>query len=98
MDRAACYSVACPGGRRADAEFLDLGSGAGRLVLAAAAMSNPWKRCRGVEYLHSLHLFAEGKLDEAGGLPAFLQSDVMLEECGWESPGLDLSNVDVAFA
>ena len=98
VDRAACYAAACQGGRRADAEFLDLGSGAGRLVLAAAAMSNPWKRCRGVEYLHSLHLLAEEKLDEAGDLSAFLQSDVMFEECSWESPGLDLSNVDVAFA
>jgi hypothetical protein len=98
VDRAACYAAACPGGRRADAEFLDLGSGAGRLVLAAAAMSNPWKRCRGVEYLPSLHLLAEEKLSQATNLPAFLQSDVMLEESSWEAPGLDLSNVDVAFA
>jgi tRNA G46 methylase TrmB len=98
VDRAACYAAACPDGRRSDAEFLDLGSGAGRLVLAAAAMSNPWKRCRGVEYLPSLHLLAEEKLSQANNLPAFLQSDVMLEESSWEAPGLDLSNVDVAFA
>lgn len=34
--------------------FCDIGSGAGRLVLTAAAL-HPWKSCRGIEILDGLH-------------------------------------------
>ena len=97
IDKASSYANVCSGGTRMDAEFLDLGSGAGRLVLAAAAMSNPWKTCRGVEYLPSLHSLALEKLTEAKAMN-FLTSEVILEECSWDAPELNLSQVDVAFA
>mmetsp|Transcript_55306 Transcript_55306/g.130781 ORF Transcript_55306/g.130781 Transcript_55306/m.130781 type:complete len:224 (-) Transcript_55306:66-737(-) len=83
---------------RSGATFLDLGSGAGRLVLAAAAMDSPWKLCRGVELLGSLHALAEVKLAAGRAMPGFLQSEVLLEHTGWDAPTLDLSTVDVAFA
>jgi len=35
--------------------FCDIGSGAGRLVLAAAALHPEWKVCRGLEILEGLH-------------------------------------------
>ena len=41
--------------------FVDLGSGAGRLVLAAALLKpQVWERCAGVELLELLHKQAEG--------------------------------------
>jgi hypothetical protein len=46
-----------------DKIFCDLGSGAGRLVLAAAAL-HKWKLCRGVELLQSLHISAEENLEK----------------------------------
>lgn len=39
--------------------FLDIGSGAGRLVVAAAALHPNWKECRGIEILSCLHKIAE---------------------------------------
>lgn len=77
---------------------MDLGSGGGRLVLAAAAMSNPFKKVRGVEFLPSLHCLAEKKLVQAHNFPDFLASEVVLENCSWDAPALDLSSVDIAFA
>ena len=44
-----------------DKVFVDMGSGTGRLVLAAAALHN-WKLCRGIELLESIHLEAEENL------------------------------------
>lgn len=38
--------------------FTDLGSGTGRLVLAAAALHPKWKLCRGVEVLEAIHALA----------------------------------------
>ncbi len=35
--------------------FCDIGSGSGRLVLAAAALHPAWKLCRGIEILSGLH-------------------------------------------
>lgn len=57
-------------------EFLDLGSGAGRLVLAAASMDTRWKRVRGVEFLTSLHELAQEKLELARSEPGLLASHV----------------------
>ncbi len=38
-----------------DKVFCDIGSGAGRLVIAAAALHPHWKLCRGLEILNSIH-------------------------------------------
>ena len=46
-----------------DKVFCDLGSGTGRLVLAAAAL-HQWKKCSGVELLESIHKAAEENLDK----------------------------------
>jgi hypothetical protein len=46
-----------------DKVFCDLGSGTGRLVLAAAALHR-WKKCRGVELLESIHMAAEENLSK----------------------------------
>ena len=100
IDHAVVNYVAPDGddGERAELEFLDLGSGAGRLVLAAAAMSKPWKRVRGVEFLTSLSSMAQDKLENGQEIPNFLTSEVLLENCSWDAPHLDLTTVDVAFA
>ena len=95
---AASASVCAQGNARSQAEFVDLGSGGGRLVLAAAAMTNPFKKVRGVEFLPSLHCLAEEKLAHAHSLSDFLSSEVELENCSWDAPELDLSSVDIAFA
>jgi hypothetical protein len=44
-----------------DKVFCDLGSGTGRLVLAAAALHR-WRKCYGVELLESIHAAAEENL------------------------------------
>lgn len=49
LDRAAEY--ASDDGAWRDKTFCDLGSGTGRLVLAAAALHPEWKLCRGIEVL-----------------------------------------------
>jgi hypothetical protein len=43
--------------------FCDLGSGTGRLVLAAAAL-HPWKLCRGIELLQGIHEAAQLNLEQ----------------------------------
>lgn len=45
-----------------DLVFTDLGSGTGRLVLAAAAFF-PWKLCRGIELLEGIHQDAISKME-----------------------------------
>ena len=42
-----------------DKVFVDIGSGAGRLVVAAAALHPTWKVCRGIELLPSMHESAQ---------------------------------------
>ena len=46
-----------------DKVFLDIGSGTGRLVMAAAALHPGWKLCRGIEILPAISNVAEGKLE-----------------------------------
>jgi hypothetical protein len=46
-----------------DKVFTDIGSGTGRIVLAAAAL-HPWKLCRGVEVLEGIHNVALETLDK----------------------------------
>lgn len=45
--------------------FGDMGSGCGRLVVAQA-LAWPWRSCRGVEKVQSLHNMAEAALIRAG--------------------------------
>ena len=52
-----------PGRKIEDVVFCDLGSGTGRLILAAAAL-NRWKLCRGIELLPSIHEAAMNNLEK----------------------------------
>ncbi|KAL1530246.1 hypothetical protein AB1Y20_001161 [Prymnesium parvum] len=94
VDRAAV--VAGFGVEREDRTFADLGSGAGRLVIWAAA-THAWKLCRGVELLPKLHATAVAKLEDAQQIPDLLRSPVAFDEGSWDDEGLGLSQVDVAF-
>jgi hypothetical protein len=47
-----------------DKVFCDIGSGTGRLVLAAAALHPSFRSCRGIELLHSIHVVAEESLEK----------------------------------
>jgi SAM-dependent methyltransferase len=46
-----------------DQVFVDIGSGTGRLALAAAGLHPGWQKCRGVELLPGLHKAAEENLE-----------------------------------
>lgn len=48
--------------------FTDLGSGTGRLVFGAALLY-PFRLCRGIEYLPSIHRLAETKHKDSGSSP-----------------------------
>ena len=98
VDRACeLRGINTPEERRATI-LADLGSGAGRLALWAAATSE-WKRVVGVEYLPTLAATASAKLGAAQSMAGLLQtSDVQLVEGSWDDP-LDLfDEIDVAFA
>lgn len=84
---------------RAESTFCDLGSGAGRLVLWAAATSR-WKRCVGVEFLGSLHKVAVEKQQEAARLPIEMPTAaVELIEGSWaDEKLLPWSELDVVFS
>lgn len=95
---AAASSASCPGGIRSNAEFVDLGAGSGRLVIAAASSVNNWRTCRGVEILPSLYSLSLRKLNDASAMPGFLTAKVSFENNDWGSPYLDLSMADVVFS
>jgi Histone methylation protein DOT1 len=61
LDRACALWDREHVGTRDDKVFCDLGSGSGRLVLAAAAL-HPWQLCRGVELLPGIHMLAVDNL------------------------------------
>ena len=82
--------------------FCDIGSGGGRLVLAAAARYH-WKRCLGVEILPTLNALAIQTYDAAVQLGRAQQAP--LSECRFVELDLTaadartvLADVDVAFA
>jgi SAM-dependent methyltransferase len=64
-----------------DKVFVDIGSGAGRLVFAAAALHPTLRNCRGVELLEGLHRSAEESLKKCrvGGTLALLCKDELDE-------------------
>jgi SAM-dependent methyltransferase len=47
-----------------DKVFVDIGSGTGRLVLAAAALHPTWHKCRGIELLPTIHDAAQATLEK----------------------------------
>jgi hypothetical protein len=67
--------------------FCDIGSGTGRLVMAAAALHPTWKVCRGIEILNSLHQLALGKLHrlQQGTDEASSVTDQKKHSSGFES-------------
>ena len=85
------------GDERTSTVLADLGSGAGRLALWAAATSS-WRRVVGVEYLPSLAATATAKLDQArSAFPALLQtSDVQLVQGSWDEPLALFADIDVS--
>ncbi len=96
---AISMSPSCPGGVCKDAEFVDLGAGSGRLVIAASSSKNHWRKCRGVEILRSLHNLSLDKLTYATTIPGFLTAQqVEFENCDWGSADLDLSTADIVFS
>lgn len=57
------------GGDLKDSVFCDIGSGTGRLVVAAASLYPSFQQCKGVELLNSIHVVARetlGKCDTIG--------------------------------
>jgi hypothetical protein len=96
---AISISASCPGGMCKDAEFVDLGAGSGRLVLAAGSSVNHWRKCRGIEILLSLHELSLEKLSYAAKFPEFITAkQIEFENADWGSPDLDLSTADVVFS
>jgi Histone methylation protein DOT1 len=96
-----------------DKVFCDLGSGSGRLVLAAAAL-NPWQLCRGVELLPGIHMVAVDNLalcrnDEGDGAlpsswsttssdsPSFPMSPVEFICGSFEDPYVYFGDSDIVF-
>jgi hypothetical protein len=77
--------------------LIDLGSGAGRLALWAAATS-AWRRVVGVEYLRSLASTAVEKLEEARAAGLLRTDDVVLTQGTWDEKLDCFAEVDVAFA
>jgi SAM-dependent methyltransferase len=71
-----------------DTVFCDVGSGTGRLVLAAHQL-HAWKECRGVEILPQVHREAEHKLQECDGITLI---------CGSFEDNDNLKNADCIFA
>lgn len=78
----------------------DIGSGAGRLVLGAAALHPNLEKSQGVEILPGIHEMAIDKVGQCqSGLPPLGLSLAPIElTCGSiQDPSLDISNVDMFF-
>ena len=95
IDRA-CELHGCGDDRRS-CSLIDLGSGAGRLALWAAATS-AWRRVVGVEYLRSLASTAVEKLEEARAAGLLRTDEVVLTQGTWDEKLDCFAEVDVAFA
>lgn len=61
--------------------FGDIGSGCGRLVVAQA-LTWPWRACRGVEIVPSLHEMGEASLETAGKIAGGDETDLSPEALG----------------
>ena len=80
------------------ARFVDFGSGAGRLLLGAAAMAE-WGACTGIEAVAGLHQIAcdcIGRAESAGALSPGLVSSLHVDGLPHESPEV-MTTADVCF-
>lgn len=97
LDRASLYQ----GGGWAGKTFCDIGSGAGRLVIGAAALHPNLRLCRGVEFLPSCHDLAvqtvgrcAGSKLQPHGMP---MAPIELTNGSIGDPTTFIGDVDVAF-
>jgi len=83
-----------------DRVFADIGSGTGRLVIAAAALHPEWKLCKGIELLPGIHNMAMQKLSKCGeeslanGFKGILPSNQDNEESTFQ--GLPMSPITLS--
>ena len=99
LDRA-CAAAGRDRTARSELSFLDIGSGAGRLVLWAA-VTHKWKAVRGIEVLPGLHRAACKKLEAALDMRHELELRTIPEflEGSWDDASvLPWAEVDVSFA
>lgn len=75
--------------------FCDLGSGTGKLVIAAAAL-HQWKLCRGVELLESIHQAAEENLENCRHPNHVTNNYVLPIADGPKKDYLDLSPIQLS--
>mmetsp|Transcript_11511 Transcript_11511/g.22379 ORF Transcript_11511/g.22379 Transcript_11511/m.22379 type:complete len:326 (+) Transcript_11511:36-1013(+) len=76
--------------------FMDLGSGAGKAVFAAAKLY-PWSKCVGVEFLAPLTAMAKNFQGKAGRVPGY-SPKIDLVTSDFTDEKLDVSEADVLFA
>lgn len=76
-----------------DRVFVDLGSGVGRLVFAAAALHPNWKMARGIEVLPTIHNAAMETLEKCGSQLTF-QNEVVDQDERSSSSSLQLSPIE----
>ena len=89
--------AACEGLDLAKSTFCDLGSGAGRLVLAAAG-SHQWRKCLGLEAVPELHaLGMELRSQAVATTHSLSPCDLRLLEVTTENAASVLGSVDVLF-
>ena len=62
------------GGRIDGGHFVDLGSGSGRAVIAAALLQRSWKTCTGIELLEGLHALSLEAAEAYGAVAQTLPS------------------------
>ena len=60
--------------------FCDIGSGTGRLVMAASALHPGWRLCRGIELLNSIHEVAEQTLAKCNPTSRDADSSVVVQK------------------
>jgi SAM-dependent methyltransferase len=88
-----------------DKVFVDIGSGTGRLVAAAAALHPSWKTCRGIELLPTIHESAVASLGQCGAPPSLATTSSQplpmapIElVCGsFDDPHANLGDADLIF-
>jgi hypothetical protein len=87
-----------------DKVFIDIGSGTGRLVAAAAALHPSWKACRGIELLPTIHESAVEALGLCGTPPSLATPGQQLSMapvelvCGsFDDPHANLGDADLIF-
>lgn len=99
LDKASAWTT---GKTWNDRTFVDLGSGTGRLVLAASLLCE-WKLCRGVEILESIHTVSNETLSRVVSYQALSESDdfklapMELEYGDFSDPNVYFGDADLVF-